>query len=115
MRKKWKLNLNLILVILLWSSIVNACPKISPIIPKQNGYSVSQIRVLWEACSHALRNINPILPQDFVRLNCDCSTDFTVKKYNMSELTSMHDNASKMKEFQTLIQLNCNEYRYGRN
>ena len=110
LENKWKLLLSLILI-LMWSSSLIGCEKTIQINQKLNGYSVAQIRVLWEACSLALRNMNPSIPQDFVRLNCDCSTNFTVKKYNMNELTSIHDNASKMKEFQTLIRLNCNKYR----
>ena len=52
-------------------------------------------------------NISPLL----VQLGCDCSTNYTVRNWKLEELNNLHLSAKKMKEYQTLIRLNCNEYR----
>ena len=109
----WKLILTLMIVIWLWNSTLIGCDKTSAIIPKQSGYSVREIRVLWAACSMRTRELYPNIPQVFLELGCDCSLDYTIKNYTLKELNQMHDHTNKLKEFSTLIRLNCNQYRYG--
>ena len=111
LENKWKLLLSLSLVILMWSSSAISCEKTSAIIPKQSGYSVRQVRVLWMACSMRTREIYPNIPQHFLELGCDCSINYTIKNYTLKELNQMHDQPNKLKNFATLIRLNCNEYR----
>ena len=98
-------------MILMWSSSLIGCEKTSAITPKLNGYSVSQIRVLWEACAMSTRRIIPNISPLLVQLGCDCSTNFTIRNWKLEELNNLHLSAKKMKEYQTLIRLNCNEYR----
>tara|TARA_R100000808_G_scaffold8411_1_gene23917 strand:- start:33445 stop:33744 length:300 start_codon:yes stop_codon:yes gene_type:complete len=96
---------------LLWNSSLIGCEKISPTIQKLNGYSVGQIRVLWEACAMSTRRIIPNISPILVQLGCDCSTNYTIRTWKLKELNNLHLSAKKMKEYKTLIRLNCNEYR----
>ena len=95
----------------MWSSSVISCEKTSAITQKLNGYSIKEIRVLWQACSVATRNIIPDISPLFVELGCDCSIEYSVRNYKLKELNLIHQDSKKMKEFQTLIRLNCNQYR----
>ena len=95
----------------MWSSSLISCEKTIQTTQKLNGYSVSQIRVLWEACAMSTRRVIPNISPILVQLGCDCSTNFTIRNWKLEELNNLHLSAKKMKEYQTLIRLNCNEYR----
>ena len=95
----------------MWSSSLISCEKTIQTTQKLNGYSVSQIRVLWEACAMSTRRVIPNISPILVQLGCDSSTNFTIRNWKLEELNKLHLSAKKMKEYQTLIRLNCNEYR----
>ena len=95
----------------MWSSSLISCEKTIQTTQKLNGYSVSQIRVLWEACAMSTRRVIPNISPILVQLGCDCSTNFTIRNWKLEELNKLHLSAKKMKEYQTLNRLNCNEYR----
>ncbi len=60
----------------------------------------------------AIRTVYPKISPLLVQLHCDCTTDYTVRNYSLEELGRIHDDSKKIIEFQALIKLNCNQYKY---